>query len=382
MNEATRRDAERIVAEQAGYLIGVAVRAPSVHNTQPWRFTVVGDAIELHADASRRLTVDPDGREMIVSCGAALYGLRLAARSLGYLPEVGLLPSPGGRRPLARVRLVPAAPMTADERKMLAAVPHRHTHRGPFEAGPLPAGLFERLWDDARAEGAMLSGIGPGAVREELLADLAAAGRERDLDPRSRAETRWWSRDPGSTARDGVPAHAFPASPARPGGRLPQRDFDLGRGLGLLPAGGPAAPVTAVLSTSGDSEADWLRAGQALERLLLHAATQWVFASLNSQPLEDAGIRTRIKDRLHLPGWPQMLLAFGVSRTAHPTARRPVADVIGPGPPGTAAAPSSDLGPGPRGPPGPRPPGHPAGQLGPPRPARTSGQPRRPRGTP
>jgi hypothetical protein len=327
---STNKDPTPTLAGQAEYLIGVAGRAPSLHNTQPWRFMVSGDAIELRADASRQLLVDPDGREMIISCGAALYGLRLAVRSLGYLPEVQLLPGPARRCPLARVRLGPEAAMTADERKLLHAVPHRHTHRGPFEPDPLPVPLFARLQDDARAEGAALIEIEPGPDREELIAMAAASGRSQSGDPRSRATTWWWSRDASSTARDGVPAHAFPAVPSQQTGQLPQRDFDLGRGLGLLPTDGPAPPVTAVLFTADDGEEDWLHAGQALHRLLLHAASQWVFASLNTQPLEDVTTRTLIRDRLALPGAPQMLLALGVSRTAHATARRPAADLIEP----------------------------------------------------
>ncbi len=333
MTETT--DAARILTEQAGYLVGVAGRAPSLHNTQPWRFTVTKDAIELRADVSRQLRMDPDGREMIISCGAALYGLRLAVRSIGYLPEVEFLCGPDGERPLARVRLGQAAPMTPDERKMLIAVPHRHTHRGPFEVGPLPAGLLAQLRDDVRAEGATLTDIDPGPVRDQLIALVAASGRDQDRDPWVRAETRQWGRQGGSADRDGVPAHTFPATPGREGESLPQRDFDLGRGLGSLPAGGPAAPVTAVLVTPGDSEEDWLHAGQALQRLLLHAATEWVFASLNSQPLEDAATRALIRDQLirdqlGVPGAPQMLLALGISRTARAVARRPAADVIGP----------------------------------------------------
>jgi nitroreductase len=332
VTEANSNDegARPSLAGQAGYLIGVAGRAPSVHNTQPWHFTVGGDAIELHADASRQLLVDPDGREMIISCGAALYGLRLAVRSLGYLPDVELLPGPARRQPLARVRLGAAAPMTADERKMLAAVPHRHTHRGPFEARPLPAGLLALLRDDAQAEGATLIEIHPGLARQELMALLAAATRRQDRDPRSQAETWRWSREQTSPDREGVPAHAFPAEPNREPGRLPQRDYDLGRGLGLLPADGPAAPVMAVLFTPGDDEEDWLHVGQALQRLLLHAASQWVFASLNTQSLEDGATRALVRDRLALPGAPQMLLALGISRTARATARRPAADLIEP----------------------------------------------------
>jgi hypothetical protein len=327
---STESDATLILARQAHYLAGVACRAPSLHNTQPWRFTVSGDAIELRADTSRRLSVDPDGREMLISCGAALYGLRLAVRSLGYQPEVEILPGPPGPRPLARVRLGPGAPMTADERKMLAAVLRRHTHRGPFETGPLPAGLFERLRDDAGAEGATLTEIESGPALRRLTAVAAVAGRRQDRDPRSRAETSRWSHGITSPARDGVPAHAFPAMPGRKSAWLPQRDFDLGRGLGLSPDGGPPPPVTAALFTAGDSERDWLRAGQALHRLLLRAASQWVFARLNTQPLEDPRTRAAIRDGLELPGAPQMLLALGVSRTAHVTARRPAADLIEP----------------------------------------------------
>jgi len=235
-----------ILARQVRYLAGVACRAPSLHNTQPWHFSVGGDAIELRADASHRLNVDPDGREMLISCGAALTEIQ------------------------------------------------------------------------------------PGPALRRLTAIVAAAGRRQDRDPRSRAETSRWSHGVTSPARDGVPAHAFPAEPAHTPVRLPQRDFDLGRGLGLSPAGGPPPPVTAALFTPGDSEQDWLQAGQALHRLLLGAATEWVFARLNTQPLEDPLTRTLIKEGLELSGAPQMLLALGISRTAHATARRPAADLIGP----------------------------------------------------
>ena len=299
-------DTTRTLAERACYLIGVAARAPSLHNTQPWRFTVSGDAIELYADTSRQLAVDPDGREMIISCGAALFGLRLAVRSLGFLAEVDLFPGPAsrlpgsaGRWPVARVRLGLAAPMRADERTILAALPHRHTRRGPFEDGPLPAGLLGQLQDEALAEGAILSEIEPGPGREE------PSGREV------------------LSGRAAGPGHE--AELMSETGRLPQRDFDLACDLGLLPADGPAPPVTAVLFTAADGERDWLRAGQALQRLLLCAASHWVFASLNTQPLEDTATRALIRDRLALPGAPQLLLALGVSRTSHPTARRPSA---------------------------------------------------------
>jgi len=333
--------AEPISLAQSAYLVRIAARAPSVNNTQPWRFRLGEQAIELYADRGRQLGTDPVGREMLISCGAALYGLRLAVRPLGHLPEVELFPEPGpvgppaGLRLLARVRLGSAAPVNRAERKLLDAVPHRHTHRGPFDPDPLPAGLLAELQGDAVAEGATLALVDTERAGARLAKILASPAGEQSLDPAAQEEIVRWTRVAGSQARDGVPAYAFPARPrpqdlkrCQPPGRLPECDFDLGRGLGLLPLDDQAAAVTAVLVTPGDSELDWLRAGQALNRLLLHAASQWTFARLQTQTLQAAATRTLIRGRLALPGPPQLLLQFGVARTAHAVGRRPAADVI------------------------------------------------------
>jgi nitroreductase len=330
MRDEAARPAIPIPADRAGYLIATAARAPSVHNTQPWRFRIGEYAIDLHADVRRKLRMDPLGRELLISCGAALFGLRLAVRSLGYLPVVELLPDPAQLRLLARVRLGAAAPMTARERRMLDALPHRHTHRGPFAPGPLPAGLVPGLQHDALAEGAELILIDQAIAYQKLAGIADAVSRRREHDPMARAEMRRWSRDLGDPAHDGVPAHAFPAGTGHEPGQLPQRDFDLGRGLGLLPVSGPPPAATAVLITRGDGRADWLRAGQALHRLLAHAAGSWVFASLHTEPLEADVTRALIRERLALPGAPQMLLQLGLAHTAHATARRPPADLIEP----------------------------------------------------
>ena len=128
-----------------------------------------------------------------------------------------------------------------------------------------------------------------------------------------------------------MPANAFPLAGAAAPGRLEQRDFDRGRHIGLLPApraDQPPPAATAVLVTAGDLRIDWLRAGQALHRLLAHAATAWVFASLNTEPLEFPVIRNLIRVRLALPGAPQMLLEFGAARTSAATARREVPEFL------------------------------------------------------
>ena len=276
--ENTTGETTTLLAEQAGDLISMAARAPSVHNTQPWRFKVGPQAIELYADTSRKLRADPLGREMLISCGAAVFGLRLAMRSLGYLPVVELLPDPARLRLLARVRPGRTAAMSAAERKMVEAVPHRHTHRGPFEPGPLPGMLLAGLQHDAVAEGGALALVEQHALGR-LVAITGPASRARDRYQENRAELRRWTRK-ANGPRAGWGTGARVRLPGRRRGRaLRQRDFDLGRGFGRLIEGGSSPPVTAVLLTSGDGRADWVRAGQALHRLLLHAASQWVFAA-------------------------------------------------------------------------------------------------------
>ncbi len=317
-----------VPAGEVDFLIATAARAPSVQNTQPWRFRVRPYSIELHADPARRLRVDAAGREMLISCGAALFGLRLGVRSLGFVPVVDLLPEPARPRLLARVSLGAAEPVTEPERQMLEALPHRHTHRGSFAAGPLPAGLLADLQRDAVAEGATLALVDRVRGYERLADIVAAAGRRQDLDSAARADMREWTRSPGDDARDGVPATAFAAEGDQHRGRLRQRDFDLGRGLGLLDAGGPPPAATVVLLTPGDDRGDWLCAGQALHRVLAHAATRWVFASLHTQPLETPAIRDQMRDRLGLPGAPQMILQLGPASSTRVTARRPPADLI------------------------------------------------------
>jgi hypothetical protein len=328
---AAPRPATPIPVGQLEWLLATASRAPSIHNTQPWRFRVGEDEIELHADPDSRLRTDRGGREMLISCGAALFGLRLAVRGLGYLPEVDLLPDESHPNLIARVTLGQAVAVTDREKRLLAAIPHRHTHRGAFDEGELPAGLLPGLQHDALTEGATLAVVGGPAAYPKLAALVADAARVQAVNPVVREEVLHWSRVAGSRARDGVPALAFPQTADAAPGRLTPRDFDLGRHVGRLPAPGPAGPppaATAVLLTPGDSRADWVHAGQALYRLLIHAATGWVFASLQSQALEVPLMRELIQTRLALPGYPQMLLQFGRASTSLATARRAVPDSL------------------------------------------------------
>jgi nitroreductase len=325
--------------DDIAFLVATAARAPSVHNTQPWKFRVSGNVIELRADTGRQLhQVDPAGRELMMSCGAAVFGLRLGLRKLGYLGAVRLLPDPAQPWLVARVEPAGNAPMSREESDLLAALPHRHTHRGPFAPGEIPSRLLAALQLDASAEGAELLLIEHPAVVADLAGLVTAAADEQRASQEISAELAAWVQPPGSQARDGVPASARPGSPDNDAAfaqaasgdvtaplRLPQRDF--GR-PGTERVGGGPPSATVVLATAGDEPVDWLRAGQALHRLLLRAASRWVFASLQSQPLESPQYRAMVVERLSLSGYPQMILEFGRANTALATARRPQAELM------------------------------------------------------
>jgi hypothetical protein len=322
---------QMLTPEEIAAVISVALRAPSIHNTQPWKFRPWQGGIDLLGDPDRTLPgIDPQGRELMISCGAALFGLRLGLRKLGRLPSVVVQPDPAQPWLVARVSAVGHAAQTRAEADLITAVPHRHTHRGPFTPGEVAARLLSAMVTDAAAEGCELRVIRAPQVIASLGRLVRAAAAQQQSSAELTAELGRWVRPPGSDARDGVPAWARVATvlETSAAGATSER-FD-GRDFGLPGTEDPShqpPSATAVLLTHGDTTADWVRAGQALDRVLLRAAARWVFASLQSQPLECARHRPMVRELLGGRGYPQMLLQLGRANTAPATPRRPQAEV-------------------------------------------------------
>jgi hypothetical protein len=313
-------------------VVATAGRAPSIHNTQPWAITWDDTAFAVTADTGRGLTVtDRDGRELVISCGAAVYNLRLALRKFGLDCHVALLPSEDPRL-LARVEPRPGVPANAAERRMFAAVERRHTHRGSFDDRPVSSELVVGLQDAARSEGARLIYVTQPGQRTHVLHLARAAERELARDLRVRDELTAWTPTPRERRQDGVPSSAYtrPAPPVS-ADELPARDYDLGRNIAQLPE--PASPpgTLAVLATDGDNARDWLLAGQGLQRLLLTAAQHSVFAAIHSQVVELPHTRSELRRELTTSAIPQLLLRFGyASPETMPamTPRRATEDVL------------------------------------------------------
>lgn len=306
-------------------IVGAAGAAPSIHNTQPWRIRVAGDLIEVHGDPDRMLWVaDPRGRALHLSCGAALYDLKLAIRMLGAKPPVWPLPDPQ-REPtlLASVRLEPARPATTWEREMFEAIGQRHSSRAPFSACPVPDAVQVELEREAAAEFALLRMLNDhdAAVVLEL---AAAADQALEGDFDHRVELSRWVATKGD---DGIPADALAHRPdSEP---APVRNFGYAAPAVERPAGHyEPRPRLAVLSTARDEPGDWLRAGQALQRVLLTATRNGLATSLLYQPVE-----LHDKDQQGHGWWPwpecpQLIIRFGYGPLGTGTPRREVDDIL------------------------------------------------------
>jgi hypothetical protein len=309
--------------------VAAATRAPSLHNTQPWRFRRHDNSIDLLADPTRRLPVaDPTGWAMRIACGAALFNLRTALAANSLTHTVRLRPDPADPNLLARVHIGPPHRPTPLDERLYAAIPLRHSNRTPFHPEPVPADVRARLVEAARAEGAWLELlIGPAPVG--ALAEIAhAANRVLNREPAYRAELAAWTRPNGMSAADGVPADAGGPSP-EPADLLPHRPFSAtprAPGRDYEPE-----PLVAVLGTAADLPGDQIHAGQALQAVLLTATDARLAASMLSQPIEVPSAREQLRLALGRYGTPQMVLRLGYGQPGWPTPRRRIADVIEPG---------------------------------------------------
>jgi nitroreductase len=287
------------------------IRAPSLHNSQPWQFRLRDGAIEVLADPHDHLAVaDRIGWAVRIACGAAVFNARLALLANGTPADVRLRPEPADPIVMARLRPGRVRPATYPESDLFAAVGRRRSSREPFWPDPVPAALRRRLVDAARAEGAWLELL-IGMTALSGFAQIAqSADRVLRRDPAYQTRLSEWSRT--EAADDGVPAMAA-ARLGEPQDLLPQRAY----------GDRPRAP-------GRDFEpADQINAGQALQRVLLTATDAGLATSMISQPIEVIGAREQLQRSLGgRSGTPQMAVRIGYGIPGRPTARRDLAQVI------------------------------------------------------
>jgi hypothetical protein len=319
-----------------------AVRAPSGHNTQPWRFAISDDILHLYADRGRRLpVVDPSDRALVISCGAALAHAIVALRHFGYAGDPTPFPDPADRDLLATVGLGQAHRPEPDDHELFEAIGTRHTHRAAFETRSIPHPILAQLKRDTQRAGAAVH-VFSGDEPQAALAELVAEGdRTQFSDAGFRRELAAWVRPNHTRRPDGMPGYAFGISdlPSMLGPKV-IATFDTGarqarkdEQLALT------APALIVLSTTGDTPSDWLTAGQAVAVLLLRATTHGLAASFLNQPIEVPPLRVQLRNVLGNSDSPQLLLRMGYGANDRPTPRRTVADVLADAPTNTETSP-------------------------------------------
>ena len=307
-----------------------ACRAPSVHNTQPWRWQPTRSGVSLYADSNRRLMhTDPRGRDLVMSCGAALHTLVVAAAGEGLRARVRHLPDVDDLSHLASIRFVPFEASDAD-RALAAAIDERCTDRRPPSSWPVPA---ERI--ATATELAARHGVRVTEVEESGPVDLGRivleAQRIQGFDRGYHDELLAWSHERHAA---GVPAANVP--------QRPEGEAEPHLGATRFPAGdlpappSPTRPAAAwlLLSTSSDDALSWLRAGVALQAVWLWATLERMAVVPYSQPFEVDRTRQLLQsDVLDDSSCPQMLLRLGwppVAAAPVPrTPRRPVEEVMG-----------------------------------------------------
>jgi nitroreductase len=313
-----------------------ALRAPSVHNTQPWRWRIGDDSVQLHADWNRHLVAtDPDRRDLVVSCGAALHHLLVALAAQGLEAEIERLPNPDDSGHLATVTLRPEAGQAADA-ALSPAIEHRHTDRRRMSHRPVPATALGVLAEHAHRAGAVLVPTHDETMRNRLTAALVEAAHRQEPSAGYTVELELWTRRYAG-ARDGVPPESIAPAPVGAVGASPLRRFPHGRldQPRQLPGHGPAddAAELLVVTTTGDTVVDRLRAGEAVSAVLLAATRLGLATTPLSQGIEVDAVRQAIgRDVLHVPEQPQLVLRVGwpASGAAEllPTPRRDLHSVL------------------------------------------------------
>ncbi|WP_067822732.1 Acg family FMN-binding oxidoreductase [Nocardia inohanensis] len=290
--------------------LALALRAPSVHNTQPWQWRLGDTTVHLYSDDSRHLThADPDSREMLMSCGAALHHFRIAMRAFGWDTVVHRLPNPAEPRHLAAIEFRHAEP-DPEAVRSARAIARRHSDRRRFTSWEVTSGQLDALVAAGAGPGVNVRVVDTGGERTRLQRAFAEAAALHAADPGYNAELSSWSGHHATT--EGVPARnavAVTDPTVRPFG-----DPQLTEAV-VTDTDEPARMLL-VCTASNDPES-WLSAGEATSAVLLAATARGLATCPLTEPLELPQVRERIRaDLLGGFGYPQLIIRLGWAATS------------------------------------------------------------------
>jgi nitroreductase len=307
----------------------VAGYAPSIHNTQPWRWRIHGTTADLYADTSRQLRLaDPDRRMLTISCGLALHHARVALADAGIAVQVDLLPTEGDLDHLARVAVTGRQPATPAAQALYETLLVRRTDRRPLLDEPIPAAVLHDVLSTARS-----FGIGTLPLTDRDVTALAGltekADRDVRMDAARRTELAAWADEDHRPPYAGIPLTNLPNRGAPT--IVPARDFGH---IGTLPTAGghDTAATYAILYGPDDSPGMWLRAGEALSAIWLAATERGIALLPLSAAVEYEATRRMLGQILAGVGYPAIAIRLGMPNPNQPvpptTPRLPAAATI------------------------------------------------------
>lgn len=306
----------------------LACRAPSLHNSQPWRWVLTEHTVELFADPERLVrSTDDTGREALLSCGAVLDHFRVAMAAAGWDSGITRFPDAADQLHVATIRFTPAERVSAEQRRRADAILSRHTDRLPLAAPPDPDRLAS-LGDTARPDGVRVD-----VVADELHDALIEASHVTEAlrlyDSEYHAELYWWTAD--FIADDGIPGTALVSAEESERVQV-ARTFPVGAHSDRRTEYGEDRSAVIVLSTADDSRGSVVRCGEALSEVLLDATATGLSTCTLTHITEIPRGRDVIAALLGVPTIPQVLVRVGLAPALEgpppPTPRRPVEHVL------------------------------------------------------
>jgi nitroreductase len=311
-------------------LLAWAILSPSPHNTQPWAWSVRDNVLELRGDYSRQLTVsDPDGRELIISCGSALEHLLLRIGLDGDAVRVDLTPDATDPHLFARVTVGEGAPYP-NHPALVDAMQMRRTNRTSYHGDPMPDHLREQLTAACAEFGITAHWIRDDATRAALVDLIMTSDREQMKSSDFRHELSHWMRPKGSHSEDGMEADLLGqegvAAYVAP---LVVRTFDIGKMQAAADSKlTEGSPDIVVLTSEADDTAARMATGRGLARLVLTAMAEGRYSAYMNQPCEVPASRIRLAQLIGTDGHPQLVVRLGLADPVHRALRMPVAEVL------------------------------------------------------
>jgi hypothetical protein len=308
-------------------LVHYATLAANGHNTQPWKFAIKDNAIEIHPDYSRRLpVVDPHDRELWISLGCALENLLVAARASGYTTEVTY----PDRADFIHVQLAADTPQGSS---LFDAIPLRQNTRSAYDGRLIKNEDLDQLQSLQVEPGVTLQFTTNPTAMDTILEYVNLGNLAQYADTAFVDELIEWLRfnkKEALSSLDGLYS-ACSGNPQVPrfigqmfvAGTKPQQQADADA------AKFRTSPVAVVVASETEDKSAWVRTGQVYERLALQTTALGIKSAFLNQPIEVPELRGQFQSAIGLGSYlPQLLVRLGYAEAMPRSLRRPVEEVL------------------------------------------------------